>query len=155
MMDALQTLVDKGLSGKALDAAITDLFEGNAFEDDDERRYLVALAWNRDCGNDTAPDEVWLVRDDIVKIGGSEYRVLEEDEKEEAWDDYLENYGSECVPGYDGSYFTREQWKKDARMDGPGCLAGYDGHENEFCVTCNSEKKYFYLYRVQSGTQRC
>ncbi len=149
MLDALQTLVDTGMSGKALDAVITDLFNGNSFEDDDDRRLLIALAWNRDDGYDTDPDEISLVRDDTVKIGGFEYRVLDEDEKEEAWDTYLENYGSEIVPGYNDSYFNREQWKKDARVDGSGCLAGYDGHEHEFCVTCDGDRKYFYLYRVQ------
>lgn len=149
MLDALQTLIDNGLSGKALDAIITDLFEGDSFKDNNDRRLLVALAWNRDCGNDTDPDEVLLEHGDTIKIGGFKYRVLDDDEKEEAWDAYIESLGSECVDGYNDSYFNREQWKKDARMDGSGCLAGYDGYENEFCVTCNGDRKYFYLYRVQ------
>lgn len=149
MLDALQLLVDNGLSRKALDAIITDLFEGNAFEDNDDGRLLVALAWYRKGCIDTDPKEVSLVMGDTVEIDGLQYRVLDEDEKEAAWDAYLENYGSECVPGYNDSYFDREKWKKDARVDGPGCLAGYDGHEHELCVTCDGNRKYFYLYRVQ------
>ena len=146
MLDALDTLIDNGLSDKALDAVIEDLLEGDSI-DDDEKRCLIALAWHREQGNKTNPTDCSISYGDVVKVGGEEYRVLDEDEKEAAWEESLENYLDEgCVEGADGPYFDREAWKRDARMDGAGgILGGYDGNENEFCID-NSD--WWFLYRV-------
>ena len=145
MLDALDTLVDNGLSDEALNNVIEDLLEGNSIEDDDEKRCLIALAWDRKQGNNTGPGDCSIAYGDVVKIGGWEYRVLDDDEREDAYEEALENYLDEVVEGADGPYFDREAWKKDARMDGAGhFLAGYDGNENEY----HHGLDVWFLYRV-------
>jgi hypothetical protein len=147
MLNALDTLVSNGLSDDALDAVIEDLLEGNSIEDDDEKRCLVAVAWHREQGNKTGLTDCSVEYGDVIKVGGEEYRVLDEDDRDVAWEESLENYLDDgCIEGADGPYFDRAAWKKDARMDGAGgLLGGYDGVENEFCIN-NSE--WWFLYRV-------
>jgi len=133
MIQALQTLVDNGLSDSSLDAALADLIESDSFEDDDNFRCCVALAWYRDNEGRADPDTCFYVRDNVVEVAGAEYLVLADDEADEAFDDYLESMLDDgCVEGADGQYFDRKAWKKDASMDGRGCLAGYDGDEGEW-----------------------
>jgi hypothetical protein len=146
MLDALDTLISNGLSDGGLDAVIENLLEGDSIEDDDEKRCLIAVAWSRDQGNKTGPTDCSVEYGDVIKVEGAEYRVLNDDEKEEAWDEALENYLDEgCVEGADSPYFNREAWKKDARMDGVGhCLACYDGCENEY----HTGNEWWYLFRV-------
>lgn len=73
------------------------------------------------------------------------YMVLDDDEADELWEEYLESYLDECVPGSDGPYFDREAWKRDARHDGRGhCLASYDGSEGEQKVDCET----YFIYRT-------
>jgi len=146
MLNALDTLVSNGLSAAALDAVILDLLESDGIEDDDEKRCLIAVAWHREQGNKTGPADCSVEYGDVIKVGGAEYRVLDDDEREAAWEESLENYLDEgCVEGADGSYFDREAWKHDARIDGAGSfLACYDGEENEYHVGHD----VWFLYRV-------
>lgn len=145
MLNALDTLIDNGLSDKALDAVIEDLLDGDEIGDDDDKRCLIALAWDREQGNTTGPADVSIAYGDVVKIGGGEYRVLDDDEREDAYEESLENYLDECVEGAGEVHFDREGWKKDARMDGAGhFLASYDGNENEYHGGGGS----WFLYRV-------
>jgi hypothetical protein len=147
-MDALQTLVDNGLSDDTLSEAYTDLIKGDAFEDDDDKLCCIALAWSRGEGDKTYPQDCTHERDDTVSIGGSEYRIMTDDDADTAFDDYLEQMLDEpgMIPGADGSYFDRAAWKKDAAMDGRGgSLSSYDGNEHEFCVDGND---WYHLYRI-------
>ena len=89
MIAALQTLVDNGLSDSALDAALEDLIEGDSFDDDDDRRKVVALAWYRQ-EYKTDPDDCTDAYGDAVSIGGCEYRVLTDDEADTAFAEYVE-----------------------------------------------------------------
>jgi len=145
MLNALDTLVDNGLSDEALNDVIENLLGSEEIEDDDDKRCLIALAWDREQGNNTGPADVSVEYGDVIKIGGTEYRVLDDDGRETAWDESLENYLDEFVEGSDAPYFDREAWKKDARMDGAGhCLSGYDGNENEY----HHGNEWWFLYRV-------
>ena len=147
MLDALDTLVDNGLSDGALNAVILVLLDGDAFDDDDDKRCLIALAWHREQGNNTGPADCSVQYGDVIKVGGEEYRVLDDDEREAAYEDYLESCLDDggVVPGADSPHFDRESWKRDARMDGVGpALAGYDGNENEY----HHGLDVWFLYRV-------
>ena len=129
MLDAIQTLVDNGLTDETLDSVIEDLLE---YTDGDDKLCLVALSWSREQGNKTIPDDITHISDDCVNISGDTYRILDDDEMETAWDECLEQYGSECIPGWDGTYFNRDKWKADARHDGVGhSLSPYDGDHIE------------------------
>ena len=146
MLDALDTLISNGLSDDALDAVIKNLLEGNSIEDDNEKRCLITVAWHREQGNKTSFAGCSVGYGDIMRVGGAEYRVLDEDGREEAIDEYLESYLDDGgVEGADSPYFDREAWKKDARINGAGhSLAGYDGNENEYHVGHD----IWFLYRV-------
>lgn len=151
VMDALQTLVDNGFPEDQLDEVLNDLLVSNCFEDDDEKRCCIALAWYRDEGNKITPEDCDHLHGDTVKIAGEEYRVLNDDEadaaQDEAFDSMLEDEG--MVPGGSGPYFDREQWKKDAAMDGRGhTLACHDSHEQEHCVEQIGANDWYFLYRV-------
>ena len=146
MLNALDTLVSNGLSDAALDAVILNLLEGDSITDDDDKRCLIALAWHREQGNKTNPTDCIIQYGDVVKVEGAEYRVLDEDDRETAYEDSLESYlDNGGVEGADGQYFDREAWKEDARREGAGSfLACYDGEENEYHVG----HVVWFLYRV-------
>jgi len=145
MLNALDTLIDNGLSDSMLDTVIDDLLECGEFDDDDDKLCLIGCAWSRHEGNNTGPADCSICHGGVVKIGGNEYRILTDDERETAFEDALENTLDECVEGSDGPYFDRDGWKRDARIDGAGhYLSGYDGEENEF-EACG---EYWFIYRV-------
>ena len=145
MLNALDTLRDNGLSDDALDAVIVDLLDGDSIDDADDKRCLIALAWHREQGYDTCPANSVVKYGDVIKVGGAEYRVLDEDAREAAWEEALENYLDDGVEGANGPYFDREAWKRDTRMDGAGpALASYDGDENEY----HHGLDVWFLYRV-------
>jgi len=146
MMSALQTLVDNGLSDVALDAILADLFVSDSFEDDDDRRMCVALAWYRGNEGRADPDTCHVHRDNVIKVDCAKYLVLDDSEADSAFDDYLESMLDDegMVPGADGPYFNREAWKKDASVDGRGVLSGEDGEEQEY----DADGDWWYLYRT-------
>ncbi|MHC4301006.1 MAG: hypothetical protein ACYS7Y_27340 [Planctomycetota bacterium] len=151
MMNALDLLVDSGLSDDALDAVLLDLLENDAFDDDADKLCCIALAWSRDNGDKTGPSDCVYERDDTVSISGSEYLVLTDDEADAAFDAYLESMLDDegIVPGGNGPYFDRAAWKKDAAIDGRGHSLGcYDGYENDYSVKCNDTTEWYYLYRI-------
>jgi hypothetical protein len=148
MMNALDLLVENGLSDEMVSQVITDLIKGDAFDDDADKLCCIGLAWSRGEGDKTSPSDCVYERDNTVSIGGREYRVMSDDDADAAFDDYLESMLDEggMVPGADGPYFDRAAWKKDAAMDGRGSsLASYDGDEHEFCVDGSD---WYYLYRI-------
>ncbi len=150
MMNALIELIDAGMSLDTLDIVIADLLESTSLDADDER-YLVALAWGRqnDGQDRIGPEDVILDEGDEVRIGGETYRVLSEEEKDAAWEEALESYGSELVDGFDGPYFDREKWKRDARMDGVGhVLSPYDHNAHEYCVNRPNGDAWFFLFQI-------
>jgi len=152
VMDALSVLVDNGLTDDALDAALDDLLEGYNFEDDDDLRDCIALKWSRDQGDKTGPGDISVgCGDNVVCIGGADYRVLDDDEADDAIDEHLEQLldEPEMVPGADSPHFDREQWKNDASIDGRGHFLGsYDGEENELSIGSSDDYKWYYLYRI-------
>jgi len=84
------------------------------------------------------------------RLGSKEYMCLTEDDADEKWDEALENYLDECVlselPDTLHSYFDREKWKEDAKVDGRGhCLATYDGAEGE---VEDRDGNYYFIYRT-------
>ena len=128
MLDALQTLVNAGLSDKALDAIIEDLLEANDLPNHSEKLCLIALSWSRNDEKNTYPQDITHVSDDCVNINLRTYRILDDDDMETAWDESLEQCGEECVEGYNGTYFDKDRWKEDAKHDGVGhSLSPYDG----------------------------
>lgn len=144
VLDSLQDLLDNGLSNAMVMPIVKNLFEDDVFEDSEDSKRLVLLYYLAEQDNvDCAIEDV---ASSLFRVGGAEYLVLNEDEREEQWNSTLEYYLDECeVPGADGPYFDREAWKRDARMDGAGPqLATYDGHEHEVCVNGN----WFWIYRV-------
>ena len=150
MMNSLIALHDAGMSLQTLDIVVEDLLENGGIDEDDER-YLVALAWGRkNDGQDCiGPEDIILDEGYEVRILAETYRVLTEEEKDEAWEEALESYGSECVEGFNGPYFDREKWKRDARLDGAGnLLSPYDGNEHEYCVSRQTGDVWFYLFRT-------
>lgn len=144
VLDSLLDLLDNGMGKTMVLPIVEALFEGDDFEDDNDKKCLVLLHHLAEQGEiDT---DISTVSSTLVRVGKAEYLVLNEAEREERWDDTLEYYLDECeVPGADGPYFDREAWKRDARMDGAGpALATYDMHEHEINVAGN----WFWIYRV-------
>lgn len=73
----------------------------------------------------------------VLSYGRQEYAVGTDEEADEAWDQSLDSYLDDSgvldsIPENLQSYFDREAWKSDAKMDGRGhALASYDGDEME------------------------
>jgi hypothetical protein len=145
LLEALQTLLDNGLSKEAVKTVVDDLLEGDSLEDSDDVKALVLYSVCEDWeGGGDLDIDVSTYDDCILSVGKRDYLVLDEDERESRWDDALESYLDECVEGASGPYFDREAWKRDARMDGAGhTLNAYDGNEHEFSVG----KQWYYVYR--------
>lgn len=85
----------------------------------------------------------------IVNAGSTrEYLVVTDAEADDLWEQDLDSYLDECVlselPESVQSYFDRESWKKDARIDGrANSLNRYDGDEDEVEI---DDVSYF-IYR--------
>jgi hypothetical protein len=147
LLEALQTLLDNGLPEKEIGSIVLDLLDADGFEDSDDIKAIVLLYVLDDAGDGIdCAIEVSRHDDCSFEVGGREYLVLDDSERDSRWDESLESYLDECgVEGADSSYFDRERWKKDARMDGAGhTLASYDGDEREF-KACD---EWYYIYRT-------
>jgi|DEB0MinimDraft_6_1074348.scaffolds.fasta_scaffold00925_6 hypothetical protein len=84
----------------------------------------------------------------VYEVEGGEVLVVTESERDERWNESLENYIDECVlpelPEIAQQYFDYEKWKRDARYDGAGhCLSHYDGVEHEY----KFGDHWIYIYR--------
>ena len=84
----------------------------------------------------------------VYEVEGGEVLVVTESERDERWDESLENYIDDCIlpelPEMAQQYFDYEKWKRDARFDGAGhCLSGYDGVEHEY----KFGDHWIYIYR--------
>jgi hypothetical protein len=100
MMNALQTLKDNGCSDSAIKAVLADLIENDEFEDDDDRRCCIALAWYNENEGSCDPDDCAIERDDTVCIAGNEYRVLSDDEADAACHECIEDSVWSFIPGF-------------------------------------------------------
>lgn len=130
MLDALQTLIDAGMTDKTLDTVIEELISQT---DGEDKLCLIALSWSRGEGYFTNPDDITYTNKDCVNISGAEYLILDDDDMATAWDASLESYGEEYVEGYKGQYFDREKWKEDAKHAGVGhSLSPYDSEPHEY-----------------------
>jgi hypothetical protein len=149
MLEALQTLLDNGLPEKAILPIVNDLFAGGGVEDAGDVKRLALLYYRAEGGDLDCSIETTKYDDCVLTVGGNEYLVLDEDEKDSRWDDALESYLDDgCIEGADGPYFDREKWKRDARFDGAGhCLASYDGAEEEV-NTLEAGAGWYYIYRI-------
>lgn len=143
VMESLQCLKDNGLPDDEIVAIAQRLLECNDLEDDDDIRGLVLVA---ELGADYVDAECSRYDECVFESGRGEYLVLTESERDERWDDCLEQYLDDgCVDGADSPYFDRERWKNDARMDGAGhALSSYDGSEYE----CKVGDEWYYIYRT-------
>ena len=138
MLEALQTLLDNGISKQAILPIIEGMFEDGA---EDVKR--LALLYH--CADGNCNIEASKYNDCVFTVAGKEYLVLDKDERESHWDDALELLLDELV---EGPYFDREAWKRDARFDGAGhTLAGYDGAEEEV-DTSGAGAGWYYIYRI-------
>jgi len=165
-------LFDNGLTDDALDTALETLVEADEFEDDDDKRCCIALAWHRDQGDKCIPN------DDLqqVEIDGCVYLVcLDDDEADEVAADRIKDslwaFNASFLSvktGLDALVFEALQdrcedsndaietivngscgldsFVADAiSADGRGHFIGsYDGVENEY----STGSGYAYLYRM-------
>lgn len=98
--------------------------------------------------------ELLDIDDTPVHYEGKDLLVLTDEEADSAWEDSLDEYIDQVIlpeiPNYSQSYFDREAWKNDARMDGRGhALARYDGDENCYTIEFDDgSKQDIYIYRV-------
>lgn len=116
-------------------------------DDEDEAAAILALRLELD----DFRSDMTIDRSTITLGTCTDYLALTDDEADVRWDDYLEQYIDDCleIPDHLASYFDRDAWKRDARMDGRGhTLATYDGHELYQDVTLPSgHVETIYLYR--------
>ena len=83
---------------------------------------------------------------DSYSYGNKEYLVLDENEADERYDEYLDSCIEEIVlpeiPQHYHYYFDEESWKRDSRINGDkaSALASYDGNEYE--------QNNYYIYRI-------
>ena len=129
-----------------------EIIDGSEFEKefadqlDDDTRKAVALALAM--GLDIT--DIVLECDDRFTVSSNEeYMVLLDDEAETMWDEQLENILDELalaeVPESLRTYFDREKWIQDAKIDGRGhTLSSYDGNENDY----HFGGVDFYIYRM-------
>jgi hypothetical protein len=132
VLDALNVLVNSGMTKETVVEVATELLDNDNFEDNDDKKIVALIIHTNgsldieDCRYDTGC---------AFEADGGEYLVLDEDEVESRIEDSLESLldDSGCVEGADSPYFDRERWKRDARMDGAGhILNSYDGSEYEY-----------------------
>ena len=106
MMDTLGLLVDKGLSDDALDSVLEDLITKDEFDDDDDRRCCIALAWYRGQGNKCDLVDVEAESEDMVSIDGNDYAMLTDGDADQECIDYIKesvwSFRSEFLSGETG-----------------------------------------------------
>ena len=142
MMNALETLIENGCSDSIISAILADMVENASFDDDDDCKMCVALAWYRENEGSAGPSDC-RYHGDIYKIAQCEYWVLTDDEADTAFDAYLDQMLEDdgLVPGASSRYFDTESWKRDMVLGcGRGIMAGYDGNEEELGD--------YFIYRV-------
>jgi len=84
----------------------------------------------------------------FFEVEGMSFLALTESERDERWNESLDNYIDECIldelPEQYRPYFDDEKWKRDARFDGAGVsLAGWDHQEHEYQI----DGEWIYIYR--------
>ena len=138
-------LEDGVLVLQGLPDVVFEVFQEEPVEVQDTTDYKrIALMQHLSCAYDDVEDCGYDYEAD-----GASYRVLTEDEADEAFEAALDSVLDECIlPDLDGAlqcYFDRDAWKRDASYDGRGHhLNHYDGCEDE--VTVNGVD--YYIYRT-------
>lgn len=96
-------------------------------------------------------NELEVDADDITfTYGRNEYKVMTDDEAEDAFDEYLEQFLAEIVypeiPECYHIYFDEKSWKEDEKVNqSRGRLAWSDDNEHEKYVN----KSWYYIYRTK------
>jgi len=87
-------------------------------------------------------------RKDTFLYEKEEYLVLEDNEAETLYEEYLNNYIDDCleIPDDIRIYFDDEKWKREARINGnrEGALASYDGYEDSETI----DGIELFIYRI-------
>jgi len=116
-----------------------------------DSKKALALAIELDLTLEETRDELTECRidSDSFEYGREEYRVLTDDEADQANDEYLDNYIDECIlhelPERYRMYFDDEKFKRDCAIDGRGHnLSSYDGSESHQKIG----DEYYYIYRT-------
>lgn len=112
--------------------------------DDTHDPQVIALAQHLGCDPEDIEDKYGY-----YEAEGGEYRVMNDDDADMAWDESLEEYIDDCLemPDWIRPFFDRDKWKEEAKHDGRGhCLSGYDGNEDEDEEEVNGER--YYIFRV-------
>lgn len=83
------------------------------------------------------------------EIGNREWLIVNDEEGDDIWDEYLESYIDDCIlceiPERYRMYFDNEKFKRDCQIDGRAhSLASYDGNEDVMTVN-NTE---YFIYRT-------
>lgn len=96
-------------------------------------------------------DDLDIVGEDgnTYSIGNKEWLVVDDDEAEDLWSDYLDSYIDECVlpeiPKHFQKFFDTETLKEECKYDGRAhSLARYDGCEDTQTVNGTT----YYIYRI-------
>jgi hypothetical protein len=146
-VETLQEMIDEDFWGA--DEYLEMLLEQDDLDGDD-KRMMVLLAWSRDNGNNDGPDDVdTAYGDNRYTCGGATYRVLLDDEADDAetayWESYIDDAVINQIPDDLQSYFNRDQFVADMKRYEPrGRIAGYDGCENEYSAP---DGEWYYIYR--------
>lgn len=146
ILESLQLLLDNGVSNEKLLEVIEEMLSDGSMDDDDAK--AVALYAYLNSVDDGSSFEDISLRDgasSTFDVSGFSYRILTDDEADDAFDEYLESSLDE-VEGSDSHYFNRDQWKEDVKNgDGRGALASYDGEERHFS---SGWSEVFYIYQT-------
>ena len=124
MMTALQALIDNGVSWDTVKTVCDEAIDTDSFEDDDDKRCCIALAYDIDNGNEPDPSDYSVPHGMTVEGPYGEYRVLDDDEADAAAKDYIEDSlwafipsFMSCETGIDESVFTALQDKCEGAND--------------------------------------
>lgn len=145
-VETLQEMIDEGFDGA--DEYLELLLEQDDLDGDD-RRMMVLLAWLRDNGNNDGPDDIdTAYGDNRYNVGNCTYRVLLDDEADDAeteyWESYIDDGVINQIPQELRQYFNRDQFVEDMkRYEDRGRLASYDGCQNEY----RAPDDWYYIYR--------
>ena len=134
-----------------IESIIDDIKATSASEDDISMSadYLaldnkaVALFWFLVDQERTSPQDALEV---CMGDYQQDYLVLDDEEADEAFDEWLDNYIDDCIinelPEQYRGYFDREAWKDDNGNDRGGALNQYNGEE--YTSDCNGVTYYIY-----------
>ena len=129
VLDALNVLVNSGMTKQSVVEVAQNMLDGDNFEDDDDKKIVALIIHTR---GSLDIEDIAYDAGCAFKADGEEFLVLDENEVESRIDDSLENMLEDCE-GSAGPYFDRERWERDVRMESDGDIIGsYDGNVYEY-----------------------